>query len=153
LYDAFHHRVNIYNLPNHHRDPFDRILIAQSQLENLPIMTVDAQIVRYSVDGLITNDKFCWKRHCHLNLSWNERQLRQAAEFSKSTDIPQALEGTVPLEKANETAVDDQARTQGNPRRAKPLGQSVPTSPERGSRKRTGSQQDCPGNSSVQGES
>jgi PIN domain nuclease of toxin-antitoxin system len=46
------HALHIYNLPNHHRDPFDRILIAQSQLENLPIMTVDAQIVRYSVETI-----------------------------------------------------------------------------------------------------
>jgi PIN domain nuclease of toxin-antitoxin system len=46
------HALHIYNLPNHHRDPFDRILIAQSQLENLPIMTVDAQIARYSVETI-----------------------------------------------------------------------------------------------------
>jgi PIN domain nuclease of toxin-antitoxin system len=35
-----------------HRDPFDRILIAQSQLENLPILTVDQAITQYTVDTI-----------------------------------------------------------------------------------------------------
>lgn len=43
------HTLQIYNLPKHHKDPFDRILVAQSQLEDLPIMTLDPQIARYSV--------------------------------------------------------------------------------------------------------
>jgi PIN domain nuclease of toxin-antitoxin system len=33
-----------------HRDPFDRILIAQSQLEKMPLMTSDSQIGKYDVD-------------------------------------------------------------------------------------------------------
>lgn len=36
----------------HHQDPFDRMLVAQSQLENLPIVTGDPQIARYSVKTL-----------------------------------------------------------------------------------------------------
>lgn len=43
------HALHVYNLPNYHRDPFDRLLIAQAQLENLPILTVDPQIARYPV--------------------------------------------------------------------------------------------------------
>jgi PIN domain nuclease of toxin-antitoxin system len=43
------HALHVYKLPDHHRDPFDRMLIAQAQLENLPILTVDPQIARYSV--------------------------------------------------------------------------------------------------------
>jgi len=43
------HALHVYKLPAHHRDPFDRMLIAQAQLENLPILTVDPQIARYSV--------------------------------------------------------------------------------------------------------
>ena len=43
------HTLHVYKLPDHHRDPFDRMLIAQAQLENLPILTVDPQIARYSV--------------------------------------------------------------------------------------------------------
>lgn len=43
------HALQTYTLPNYHRDPFDRILIAQSQLEQLPILTIDRQINRYAV--------------------------------------------------------------------------------------------------------
>jgi PIN domain nuclease of toxin-antitoxin system len=44
------HALHVYSLPDFHRDPFDRILVAQSQLEQLPILTVDPQIARYEVD-------------------------------------------------------------------------------------------------------
>jgi PIN domain nuclease of toxin-antitoxin system len=44
------HALHVYSLPDHHRDPFDRILVAQSQLEKLPIVTRDPQITRYSVE-------------------------------------------------------------------------------------------------------
>jgi PIN domain nuclease of toxin-antitoxin system len=37
------------SLPGAHRDPFDRILIAQSGLESLPIVTVDAVFAAYDV--------------------------------------------------------------------------------------------------------
>ena len=43
------HVLQIETLPLHHRDPFDRILIAQSQLEDLPILTADRQIAQYDV--------------------------------------------------------------------------------------------------------
>lgn len=43
------HAVHVYNLPAHHRDPFDRMLIAQAQLERLPILTDDPQISQYPV--------------------------------------------------------------------------------------------------------
>jgi len=43
------HALNVYKLPDHHRDPFDRMLIAQARLENLPILTADSQISRYPV--------------------------------------------------------------------------------------------------------
>jgi len=36
-------------LPLHHRDPFDRILVAQAQLEGLTIVTRDSKIARYQV--------------------------------------------------------------------------------------------------------
>ena len=44
------HTLQVATLPNIHRDPFDRILIAQSQVENLPIVTIDQKIVQYSVE-------------------------------------------------------------------------------------------------------
>ncbi len=39
-------------LPLHHRDPFDRLLIAQAQIERLTIVTVDAAFRDYEVDLL-----------------------------------------------------------------------------------------------------
>jgi PIN domain nuclease of toxin-antitoxin system len=36
-------------LPSHHRDPFDRILVAQAQPEDLPILFSDAQIGEFDV--------------------------------------------------------------------------------------------------------
>jgi PIN domain nuclease of toxin-antitoxin system len=36
-------------LPFHHRDPFDRIIIAQSMAENIPIITVDSVFNKYSI--------------------------------------------------------------------------------------------------------
>lgn len=44
------HAVRVYDLPIHHKDPFDRILVAQSQLENLSIMTLDPLISQYDVN-------------------------------------------------------------------------------------------------------
>ena len=44
------HALHVYTLPPLHRDPFDRLLIAQSQLENMPILTIDPQIGRYDVE-------------------------------------------------------------------------------------------------------
>jgi PIN domain nuclease of toxin-antitoxin system len=36
-------------LPPHHRDPFDRMLVAQSMLDAVPIVTADAAIAAYGV--------------------------------------------------------------------------------------------------------
>jgi PIN domain nuclease of toxin-antitoxin system len=36
-------------LPRHHRDPFDRMLVAQAQLEGLTLVTSDPKIGRYAV--------------------------------------------------------------------------------------------------------
>jgi len=43
------HALHVYTLPQHHRDPFDRMLVAQSQVENLPILTTDPHIAQYEV--------------------------------------------------------------------------------------------------------
>ena len=43
------HALHVFDLPTIHRDPFDRLLIAQSRLEELPIMTTDPDIARYDV--------------------------------------------------------------------------------------------------------
>jgi len=44
------HALRAAALPSIHRDPFDRLLIAQSQLESLPILTSDPNIARYDVE-------------------------------------------------------------------------------------------------------
>jgi PIN domain nuclease of toxin-antitoxin system len=36
-------------LPPHHADAFDRLLIVQSQIETLPLLTKDEEIRRYEV--------------------------------------------------------------------------------------------------------
>jgi len=46
---SLHHALHIHSLPNHHRDSFDRILVAQSQLEGLPIVSADPVIAQYAV--------------------------------------------------------------------------------------------------------
>jgi PIN domain nuclease of toxin-antitoxin system len=44
------HCVHLGTLPLHHRDPFDRMLVAQAQVENIPILTGDAKLSRYEVE-------------------------------------------------------------------------------------------------------
>ncbi len=41
------HAARVARLPSHHRDPFDRLLVAQSLVETLVLVTVDDQLVRY----------------------------------------------------------------------------------------------------------
>ncbi|WP_048305680.1 type II toxin-antitoxin system VapC family toxin [Halomonas sp. PR-M31] len=49
--DPFH-AEQAGNLPMHHRDPFDRMLIVQSQAEGLTLMTSDAAFKHYAVRTL-----------------------------------------------------------------------------------------------------
>lgn len=44
-----HHALRVAELPLHHRDPFDRLLVAQAQLEDLPVLTADRAFARYEV--------------------------------------------------------------------------------------------------------
>jgi PIN domain nuclease of toxin-antitoxin system len=44
------HTLQIAKLPDLHRDPFDRIIIAQSQVTGMPILTIDRLIIQYPVD-------------------------------------------------------------------------------------------------------
>jgi PIN domain nuclease of toxin-antitoxin system len=46
------HALHVASLPRHHRDPFDRLLIAQAQVEGLPILTADPQFQAYDVEVL-----------------------------------------------------------------------------------------------------
>ena len=49
---TFEHAVGVRDLPQHHRDPFDRILMVQSQLEQMPLVSHDARLTAYDVDLL-----------------------------------------------------------------------------------------------------
>ena len=46
------HAFRVGELPDHHRDPFDRLLIAQAQVETLTLVTNDDDIRRYDVTVL-----------------------------------------------------------------------------------------------------
>lgn len=44
------HAVRVADLPDHHKDPFDRLLIAQAQVEGMAIVTADRSFGAYEVD-------------------------------------------------------------------------------------------------------
>ena len=44
------HTVHTYILPDHHRDPFDRLLVSQALLEKLSVLSVDPQVALYPVE-------------------------------------------------------------------------------------------------------
>ena len=46
------HALRAGALPRYHGDPFDRMLIAQAQVEGLPILTADPAISRYDVETI-----------------------------------------------------------------------------------------------------
>jgi PIN domain nuclease of toxin-antitoxin system len=46
----FEHAAETRNLPDHHRDPFDRMLIAQARVEGLALLTHDRQLEPYDVE-------------------------------------------------------------------------------------------------------
>ncbi len=46
------HALRLFELPDLHRDPFDRLLVAQCQVEGLPLVTGDAQLRQCAVDVL-----------------------------------------------------------------------------------------------------
>ena len=49
---AADHGLAVAHLPLHHRDPFDRLLIAQAQQERLTLVTADERIAAYDVATL-----------------------------------------------------------------------------------------------------
>ena len=42
------HALRVGGLPQHHRDPFDRLLVAQALEEDMPLLTADAMIRQYA---------------------------------------------------------------------------------------------------------
>jgi PIN domain nuclease of toxin-antitoxin system len=48
----FDHIAKVIHLPFHHRDPFDRLLVAQCLVEQIPIISADPVFDSYSVQRL-----------------------------------------------------------------------------------------------------
>jgi len=46
------HILALDTLPHHHRDPFDRILVAQAKVESMPLISKDAIFTQYSIPVL-----------------------------------------------------------------------------------------------------
>jgi len=46
------HVAAVHNLPPIHKDPFDRMLIAQATVEGLTLVSSDAEVARYASKGL-----------------------------------------------------------------------------------------------------
>lgn len=46
------HAKSLRHLPLHHRDPFDRLLVAQAMAEGLTLVSADGALGRYGVDLL-----------------------------------------------------------------------------------------------------
>jgi PIN domain nuclease of toxin-antitoxin system len=44
------HVLHLAQLPPHHRDPFDRVLVAQAQVDGLQLVTADRQLEAYAVE-------------------------------------------------------------------------------------------------------
>jgi PIN domain nuclease of toxin-antitoxin system len=51
------HALAVSDLPPHHRDPFDRLLVAQARALRLPIVTADTRIVRYDVETVLLEQR------------------------------------------------------------------------------------------------
>jgi PIN domain nuclease of toxin-antitoxin system len=43
------HAMRVAELPLHHRDPFDRMLVAQAQIEGVSLMSADRTLAKYDV--------------------------------------------------------------------------------------------------------
>ena len=46
---SFHHLGGVARLPFHHRDPFDRVLVAQAQIEDLILLSRDPSLDPYGI--------------------------------------------------------------------------------------------------------
>lgn len=46
------HAWHVETLPFHHKDPFDRLLVAQAQVEGIPIVSRDARLSQYGIERI-----------------------------------------------------------------------------------------------------
>jgi PIN domain nuclease of toxin-antitoxin system len=52
LFVTYEHAYRVQTLPQHHADPFDRLLMAQAVVENLVLLTCDGKIAPYGIPTL-----------------------------------------------------------------------------------------------------
>lgn len=50
------HALRVGELPRHHGDPFDRLLVAQCQIEKVPLMTADRALGAYDIELIWIGD-------------------------------------------------------------------------------------------------
>lgn len=48
----YRHAARVAVLPWHHRDPFDRLLVAQAMVEGMAVISHDAQLDAYAIDRI-----------------------------------------------------------------------------------------------------
>lgn len=46
------HIVGLANLPNYHKDPFDRLIISQAMVESAMLLSDDSQVARYPIETI-----------------------------------------------------------------------------------------------------
>jgi len=46
------HTLILQNLPLHHKDPFDRLLVAQAMVNQIPLLSADQQLSAYDIHRL-----------------------------------------------------------------------------------------------------
>ncbi len=46
------HVAAVATLPFYHRDPFDRMIVAQSMVEDVPVLSADSTLDRYAIERL-----------------------------------------------------------------------------------------------------
>lgn len=48
----YEHAAHVASLPLHHRDPFDRLLVAQAKLEGMTLVSQDGQLDAYGISRI-----------------------------------------------------------------------------------------------------
>ena len=58
------HVLLAHDLPPLHKDPFDRILVAQSSIEGMPLLSVDPAVIDYG--GTVMTDQWEFNRQANI---------------------------------------------------------------------------------------
>ena len=52
MHITIEHTAAVIEMPFHHRDPFDRLIIAQAQVEKLPVVSADSAFDAYEIQRI-----------------------------------------------------------------------------------------------------